>query len=159
LAAKERPMRFRLPVLALLIVMPLSHRAGFAAERPAHNTPPPANARSPQERIIDKWRGTWEVRALRRAPKPEQEITYEETFEWVLDGRFLRSETARKSDGSRSMVMFWFNVPTKTYRWVYFDTAGYAVELPPPTWNEARQTMEWESGTFSPTSYSARATF
>jgi hypothetical protein len=57
------------------------------------------------------------------------------------------------------MVMFWFDAATKTYRWVYFDTAGYAVELPPPSWNEAAQTMEWKSGTFSPASYSARATF
>lgn len=148
------PIRLLLP-LPILIALLLATGSGF----PAGRVEPVADKRSPQNRIIDKWRGTWEVKAVRRAPEPAQEITYEETFEWVLDGRFLRSETARKSDGSRSMVMFWFDAATKTYRWVYFDTAGYAVELPPPTWNEAAQTMEWESGTFSPTSYSARATF
>jgi hypothetical protein len=146
-------------LLSILIMLPLALAQSFAGERSMQGSRSIAGERSAQDRIIDKWRGTWEVKAVRRAPKPAQEITYEETFEWVLDGRFLRSETARKSDGSRSMVMFWFDAATKTYRWVYFDTAGYAVELPPPSWNEAKQTMEWESGTFSPTSYSARATF
>nr|ACF98060.1 hypothetical protein [uncultured bacterium 888] len=113
----------------------------------------------PEMRVIEKWRGTWEVKSVRRAPQPVQEIQYVETFEWVLDGRFLRSQTSRKTDGGMSSSMFWFDVFTKTYRFVVFDAGGFALELPPPTWNEATQTMEWKSGSLSPTSYTAHATF
>ena len=110
-------------------------------------------------KIIEKWRGTWEVKSTRRHPLPVQDVIYTETFDWVLDGRFLRAETSRKSDGTRSMTMFWFDVFTKTYRYVIFDATGYGLELPPPTWNESTQTMEWRSGRFSPTSYIASASF
>lgn len=109
--------------------------------------------------IIGKWRGIWDVKATRREPPPVQDVTYTETSEWVLDGRFLRSETSRKSDGGQSMSMFWFDVFTKTYRLVIFDAAGFAVELPPPTWDDRTQTMEWKTGLFSPTSFTGTATF
>jgi hypothetical protein len=114
---------------------------------------------STEARIIDKWRGTWVVQSTRRAPPPAQEISYEETFEWTLDGRFLKSETTRKSDGGRSMSMFWFDVFTKSYRFVIFDAGGFALELPPPVWHESTQTMQWKSGRLSPTSYTAHARF
>jgi hypothetical protein len=39
------------------------------------------------------------------------------------------------------------------------DASGLAVELPPPTWSERTQTMEWKSGLFTPTSYTGYATF
>lgn len=110
-------------------------------------------------KIIGKWRGIWDVKATRREPPPVQDVTYTETSEWVLDGRFLRSETSRKSDGGQSMSMFWFDVFTKTYRLVIFDAAGFAVELPPPTWDDRTQTMEWKTGLFSPTSFTGTATF
>ncbi|MGH8663776.1 MAG: DUF1579 family protein [Burkholderiales bacterium] len=109
--------------------------------------------------VIGKWRGTWEVKARRLHPPPVQDVTYTETFDWVLDGRFLRAESSRKSDGTRTMTMFWFDVFTKSYRYVIFDATGYGLELPPPTWNESTQTMEWKSGRFSPASYEAHAHF
>ena len=55
--------------------------------------------------------------------------------------------------------MFWFDAITKTYRIVIFDAKGFEVELPPPTWDDRTQTMEWKAGGFSPTSYTAFATF
>ena len=113
----------------------------------------------PEFKIVDKWRGTWDVKATRRQPQPVQEVTYLETFDWVLDGRYLRSETSRKSDGGKSMSMFWFDLLTKTYRWVIYDASGLAVELPPPTWSDSSQTMEWKSGMLAPTSYNGYATF
>lgn len=148
---KPRPSALLLCIAALL--------PGSAAAADAGREPEPRPALGPEARIIDKWRGTWQVKALRRAPPPSAEISYVETFEWVLDGRVLRSETSPKSDGGKSMSMFWFDVFTKTYRYMIFDAAGYAVELPPPSWNESTQTMEWKSGSLSPTSYSAHATF
>jgi len=109
--------------------------------------------------VIDRWRGTWEVKATRLNPKPAQDITYAETFDWVLDGRFLRSSTSQKSDGGKSMSMFWFDAITKTYRFMIFDAKGFALELPPPTWDDHTHTMEWKTGWASPTFYTAYAIF
>ena len=113
----------------------------------------------PEFKIVEKWRGTWDVKATRRQPQPAQEVTYVESFDWVLDGRYLRSETSRKSDGGKSMSMFWYDTLTKTYRFVIFDASGLAVELPPPIWSESTQTMEWKTGLFAPISYTGYAIF
>ena len=43
-------------------------------------------------KVVEKWRGTWDVKAMRRQPQPAGEVIYTETFDWVLDGRYLRSE-------------------------------------------------------------------
>ena len=130
-----------------------------AADSDKSPTPQRGALPGPELRVIEKWRGTWDVKSTRRAPGPVEEVNYVESFDWVLDGRFLRSETSQKPDGSKSMSMFWFDVFTKTYRFVIFDAAGFGLELPPPTWNESTQTMEWKTGSFSPTSYTAHATF
>jgi hypothetical protein len=122
----------------------------------------PAPGPKPPERefkVVDKWRGTWDVRALRRHPLPVEDVTYTETFEWVLDAHYLRSETTRKSDGGKSMSMVWFDMLTKSYHWVIFDASGLVADLPPPTWSDEAQTMEWKSGIFSPLSYTGYAKF
>lgn len=127
----------------------------------ADQTPDP-QTRALQEsalKIVNKWRGTWDVKVTRHHPLPVQDVTYTETSDWILDGRFLRSETSRKSDGGQSMSMFWFDPYTKSYRLVIYDAAGFAVELPPPTWDDRTQTMEWETGIFSPTSFTGQARF
>ncbi|MGH8476758.1 MAG: hypothetical protein ACRERV_04715 [Methylococcales bacterium] len=113
----------------------------------------------PEFKVIEKWRGTWDVKVLRREPEPVEEVTYSESHDWILDGRYLRSETSRKSDGGKSMSILWFDMLMKTYRLVIFDASGLAVELPSPTWNESTQTMEWESGLFSPVSFTGYITF
>ena len=151
-------MTVRVLLQALLLLMSC-HAGGHAAEPSRSDSTPPGGRAGPQGAVLDKWRGTWEVKAVRRAPAPVQEIHYVETFDWVLDDRFLRSQTSRKSDGGMSSSMFWFDIVTKTYRLVIYDAAGFSVELPPPTWNEASQTMEWKSGSLAPTSYAATATF
>jgi Protein of unknown function (DUF1579) len=133
--------------------------AVWAADSDKSQGPQAEALPGPEFKIIEKWRGTWDVKATRRQPQPVQEVSYVETFDWVLDGRYLRSETSRKSDGGKSMSMFWFDMLTKTYRLVLFDASGLAVELPPPTWSESAQTMEWKGGLFTPTSYTGYATF
>jgi hypothetical protein len=134
--------------------------SGVRAASPGNNQTPPGGAfPAPELKVVEKWRGSWDVRATRRQPQPVQEVSYVETFDWILDRRFLRSETSRKSDGGVSMTMFWFDILTKTYRLELFDATGLAVELPPPTWNEGTQTMEWKSGLFTPISYTGYATF
>ncbi len=57
------------------------------------------------------------------------------------------------------MSIVWYDLTTKSYRFVIFDAAGLAFELPPPTWNESKQTMEWTTGLFAPVSYIGYAAF
>jgi hypothetical protein len=139
----------------LLLLLCPTARAADSDQRQG----PQAGVPGPELKVVEKWRGTWDVKAVRRQPQPAQDVSYTETFDWVLDGHFLRSETTPKSDGGKSMSMVWFDRLTKTYRWVIFDASGFAFELPPPTWNENTQTMEWKSGAFAPTSYTGFATF
>ena len=130
----------------------------LAAESDKGQAPKCSELHEPEHEIVDKWRGTWDVKATNRQ-KPTEVVTYTETFDWVLDGCYLHSETSRKSDGGQSMSNFWFGRFTKTYRFVIFDASGLAVELPPPAWSESTQTMEWKSSLFAPISYTAYATF
>ena len=145
-------------VRALLSVLAVAPLCSATAEQ--ENARKMEGARSSAESmVVDKWRGTWEVKATRHQPQPEMEVSYVETYDWVLDGRYLRSETSRKSDGGKSMSMVWFDANTKNYRFVIFDANGLAVELPPPTWSEGTQTMEWRGGMFSPVAYMGYVTF
>ena len=57
------------------------------------------------------------------------------------------------------MSISWFDMLTKTYRFVIFDGSGLAVELPLPVWNEKTQTMKWKSGLLTPVSYTGHAIF
>ena len=113
----------------------------------------------PEYRVIEKWHGTWGVKATRHQPKPAQKITYVEKFDWVVNQRYLRSETSRKSDGSESMSVLWWDILTKTYRFAIYDSNGIAVLLPPPTWHEETQTMEWKSSSLEPLNYSGHVKF
>ena len=144
----------RFSCVFLLLCSPLR-----AADTDKSPKPQSGAAPSPELKIIEKWRGTWDVKSTRRAPGPVEEVNYVETYDWVLDGRFLRSETSQRSDGGKSMSMIWFDVHTKTYRFVYFDAKGYGLETPPPTWNESTQTMEWKGDYFAPIRYTAHTTF
>ena len=149
-------------VLNRRILVPLLYVVGIVGGTAAaddRSLPGPEAIPNASLAVIDKWRGTWDVKVTRLNPKPAQNITYTETFDWVLDGRFLRSATSQKSDGGKSMSMFWFDAITKSYRFVIFDAKGFALELPPPTWDDRTQTMEWKTGLASPTFYTAHATF
>jgi hypothetical protein len=151
-------MHFKTGLLWWCFVFLMMPWVALAADSAKGHTAQPG-ALPVELKVIEKWRGTWDVKATRRHPQPAGEVTYVETFDWTLDGRYLRSETSKKSDGSKSMSMFWYDVFTKTYRFMYFDSLGLAVELPPPIWSENTQTMEWKASLFAPVSYAALATF
>jgi len=152
-------MKPRMPLLRSCFLLLLVWPAVRASDSNHSQSPQSGASAGPEFKVVEKWRGTWDVKATRRWPQPVQEVSYVETFDWVLDRRFLRSETSHKSDGGASMSMFWFDMLTKTYRRAIYDASGLAVELPPPTWSERTQTMEWKSGLFTPTSYTGYATF
>ncbi len=77
-----------------------------AAEHDKSQATPTGPPPGPESRIVDIWRGAWDVSATRRQPQPAGVVTYSETFEWILDGRYLRSETSRKSDGGKACRSF-----------------------------------------------------
>ena len=132
----------------------------FLAGQPEGTPIPDSETQSvPEYKVIDRWRGTWDVKAIRHVPKPPREVTYSETYDWILDEHYLRCETSRKSDGGKSMSIFWFDMSTKAYRWVIYDASGLVGELPPGMWNESTQTMAWKTGLFSPVSFEGYATF
>jgi hypothetical protein len=116
----------------------------------ANNGPMIIN-QSPHFEILNKMRGNWKVTAIRHYPDPKT-ITYDENFDWVLNRRFLRGETSQKSDGTKSMSMIWYDLNKKAYRFMIFDSTsgpgGEGAELPPATWNEKTQTMEWDTRIF-----------
>ncbi|WP_153146059.1 DUF1579 family protein [Dechloromonas sp. H13] len=144
---------------ACLLGLAASFSSAAAADQAKPVKKESAARPSPESLVVDKWRGTWDIKATRRWPEPVTAVDYVETYEWVLDGQYLRSETSRKSDGGKSMSMVWFDINTKNYRFVIFDSNGIAVELPPPTWSESTQTMEWRGGLLSPVAYTGYATF
>ena len=147
----------RLAGWSVLCLMPCS--SALSTDPSSPTVTPVASSLGPESRVIEKWHGTWAVKCTRHKPLPPMEVTYDETFEWILDHRYLRSETSRKSDGGMSSSMIWFDILTKSYRFVIYDSSGLAVMLPPPKWNEATQTMEWKSGMFDPVSYNGYANF
>ena len=146
-------MRFKCGTLSfcMLLLVSLVHAADVGKNKGA--------PLRPEYRIIEKWRGTWDVKAMRHQPQPAQQVTYVEKFEWVLGGRYLRSETSRKSDGGQSMSIFWWDPFGKAYRFVIYDSSAIVVVLPPPTWHEDTQTMVWESGLLEPINYNGHAKF
>jgi hypothetical protein len=98
-------------LLQSLLLMVICSVMAAAAERSPvtqREVPP-----TPESKIVDKWHGTWTVKATRHKPEPVQEVTWDETYTWILDRHYLRSETTRKSDGGQSMSMFWFDPRTK----------------------------------------------
>jgi hypothetical protein len=143
-----------LQCLALMVVWSLEAAAADRSPVTQREAPP-----TPESKIVDKWRGTWVVKATRHKPEPVQEVTWNETYDWILDHHYLRSETTRKSDGGQSMSMIWFDARTKAYIFVIYDASGAVAVLPPPTWDDNKQTMEWKPSSLSPINYSGYSTF
>jgi hypothetical protein len=89
-------------------------------------------ATAAQLEVLDRLRGTWDVRVTVRSPLPGT-VTYSETYEWALDHRFLRGETTVKSDGTKDMSMTTYDAAAGSYRVWVFNSKGAAYELFPGT--------------------------
>ena len=126
------------------------------------NNSPKAINQSPYFRILDKWRGNWRVTARFNKPNAKT-VTYDEHYDWVMNGRFLRGETSQQPDGNTTMMMMWYEENIKSYRILYFfskpTSVGLVGEPPPATWNEQTQTMEANAFFFGFGGYTGRETF
>lgn len=111
-------------------------------------------ATAAQLSVLDRLRGTWDVRVTMRAPQPGT-VTYSETYEWVLDRQFLRGETTVKSDGTKDLSMTTYDAAAGSYRVWVFNSKGTAIELPPGTWDAKSQSMSWKSGPNADVNFSA----
>jgi hypothetical protein len=140
------------PMLALLIVALVPQSASFGDAKTDKVVVASANE------ILGKWIGTWDVKAIRRQPMPGSS-EYRETFEWRLNDRFLYGETTRNAEGSKSISMATFDANAQAYRFWFFDSNGFAIELPIGTWDQSTQTMLVETGFFNPVRYTGSVKF
>ena len=86
--------------------------------------------------------GRWTVHLKALQPQ-RSEITYTETYEWVLDGQFLRGHTGRKPDGTQDVYYATYDENAKGYPFWIFSSSGAYTYLAPGTWNARTRTMEW----------------
>lgn len=94
--------------------------------------------------VLERYIGTWDIQA--RTLQPEASTaSYRETYEWVLDRKFIRGRTGRKQDGSFDIVFGTFDANAGGYPFWIFSSSGSYLYLPPATWNEREQMMEWKN--------------
>ena len=98
-------MKIRLLTASAVLAAGLfAHTAG--AQMPAPLTP----EITAKLKVLDVFRGTWDVSVRTRLPKPTV-VTYTETYTWALDQRFLHGDSGRKSDGTQDLVMATYDQP------------------------------------------------
>ena len=127
---------------------------GASAQAPQPLTPEIAA----KLKVLDVFRGTWNVTVRIRQPKPSV-VTYTETYEWSLERRFLRGDSGRKSDGTQDLVMASYDQATGGYPFWIFSSSGTWIYLPPGSWDEATRTMSWKNPPNNPVSYLTRCVF
>lgn len=146
-------MKIRLlPASAVLCAGLFADTAG--AQLPAPLTP----EISAKLKVLDVFRGTWDVTVRTRLPKPTV-VTYTETYGWALDQRFLHGDSGRKSDGTQDLVMATFDQPSGGYPFWIFSSSGAWVYLAPGVWDEAGRTMVWKNPPNVAVTYVTRCMF
>lgn len=93
--------------------------------------------------VLDLYVGRWnmQVRTLQPAPK---EVTFVESYRWVLDGKYIQGETTGKADGTTDLMFGTFEQGKGYHFWV-FSSSGSYLYLPPASWDPARRVMNWKS--------------
>ncbi|MGH8727605.1 MAG: hypothetical protein ACREV9_05510 [Burkholderiales bacterium] len=117
-----------------------------------------AHSARAEENALDRFLGRWDVRVKTLRPKVS-EVTYTETYEWVLDRQFLRGMTGRKSDGTEDVIYATYDPLVKGYPFWIFSSSGTYVYLAPATWDARKRTMEWTNPPNSDISWSGRLIF
>jgi hypothetical protein len=111
-----------------------------------------------QESALAKFVGRWDVRLKTLQPQ-KPDLTYIETYEWVLNGQFVRARTERKSDGTEDMIIAGYDPQTKGYPFWIFSSTGTYMYLAPATWDARNQIMEWKNPPQLDISYQGRCIF
>ena len=113
-----------------------------------------------QDNVLEKFVGRWDVRVKTLQPQ-KPDLTYIETYEWILDRKFVRARTEGKTDGTEDMVVGGYDAKTKGYPFWIFSSSGtfLNLNLAPGTWDARSRTMEWKSPILLDVSYLGRCTF
>jgi uncharacterized protein DUF1579 len=149
--ARDRSSRLRasLPGLALCLV------AEFCGAQALEPLAPDIAGKLD---VLDRFRGTWDVTVKTRQPKASV-VTYTETFGWILEHRFLRGDSGRKSDGTQDVMMTTYDQPTGGYPFWIFSSSGAYIYLAPGTWDETSRTFLWKNPPGAPVEYVSRCVF
>jgi len=107
---------------------------------------------------LEKFLGRWDVRVKTRQP-PKPDLTYIETYEWVLRRQFLRATTERKSDGTEDIIIAGYDPQTKGYPFWVFSSTGAYVYLAPGIWDARNRVIEWKNPPQWDISYRGRCIF
>ena len=117
-----------------------------------------ASSARAQDNVLEKYVGRWNVSVKTLQPqKPDQ--TYIETYEWMLDRKFVRAKTEGKADGTEDMVVGGYDPMTKKYPFWIFSSTGAFLYLASGSWDAPSRTLEWKSPPISDVSYLARCIF
>lgn len=110
------------------------------------------------ESVLARFIGRWDVRVKTLQP-PKPDVTYIETYEWVLRRKFIRATTERKSDGTEDVVFAGYDPQTKGYPFWIFSSTGTYLYLPPATWDARNRVMAWQNPPQMDISYRGRCAF
>lgn len=94
----------------------------------------------PLELLVGRWSA--HVKTLQ---PDKHEISYTETYEWVLDRRFLRGQTENKSDHTQDISFGTYDVNIRRYPFWVFSSTGTYLNLAPAAWNADTRTLEFKN--------------
>jgi Protein of unknown function (DUF1579) len=116
-----------------------------------------ASARA-QDNVLEKFIGRWNVGVKTLQPQMTDQ-TYIETYEWMLDRKFVRAKTEGKADGTEDMVVGGYDPMTNKYPFWIFSSTGTFFYLALGSWDARSRTLEWKSPPISDVSYLGRCIF
>jgi Protein of unknown function (DUF1579) len=117
-----------------------------------------ASSARAQDSVLEKFVGRWDVRVKTLQPQ-KTDLTHIETYEWILDRKFIRARTEGKADGTEDMVVVGYDLKTNGYGFWIFSSSGTFLYLAPGTWDARNRTIEWKSPPLTDVSYQARCMF
>lgn len=110
------------------------------------------------EGVLELLVGRWDARVKTLRPQPA-ELTYTETYDWVLDHKFLRGRTENKSDGTEDVSYGTYDTNAGGYPLWIFSSSGAYLYLAPGTWNARTRTLEWKNPPNSDLIYNTKVVF
>jgi hypothetical protein len=102
--------------------------------------------------VLDKYVGRWDVRVKTLQPQ-KPDLTYIETYEWVLDRKFVRGRTEGKTDGTEDMIVVGYDSKTNGYPFWIFSSSSTFLFLAPGSWDARNRILEWKSPPLLDVSY------
>lgn len=109
-------------------------------------------------KVLERYIGNWDIQAHTLQPEAST-ASYQETYEWVLDRKFIRGKTGRKQDGSFDIVFGTYDANADGYPFWIFSSSGSYLYLPPAVWSEHEQAMDWENPSSLDINYRSRCRF